>query len=87
MKCSSSSEIENMFRDYYKDPHTQTSTTNHKDTKTFLDSLDLPIGKVQNERTTAKISTVEIHKAIRKLKSNKAAHKCIHLSHCKMTAE
>ena len=62
-----------MFRDYYKDPHTQTSTTNHKDTKTFLDSLDLPIGKVQNERTTAKISTVEIHKAIRKLKSNKAS--------------
>ena len=66
-------EIENMFRDYYKDLYTQTSTTNHKDTKTFLDSLDLPsIGRIQNERITANISTDEIHKAIRKLKTNKA---------------
>lgn len=66
-------EIENIFRDYYKDLYMQTSTTNHMRTKSFLDSLDLPsIGKVQNERITAKITIDEIHKAIGKLKTNKA---------------
>ena len=43
-----------------------------KDTKKCLYSFDLPsIGKVQNGRITAKISTDEIQKAIRKLKSDK----------------
>ena len=31
-----------MFTDYYKDLYAQTSTTNHKDTKKYLDSLDVP---------------------------------------------
>ena len=58
---------------FYKDLYMQTSTTNHMRTKSFRDSLDLPsIGKVQNERITAKITRDEIHKAIGKLKTNKA---------------
>ena len=37
-----------------------------KKTKKILDSLDLPcIGKVQNERITAKLTTDEIHAAQR----------------------
>ena len=35
-------EIEGMFRDYYNNLYAQTSTTNHKETKIFLESLDLP---------------------------------------------
>lgn len=45
-------DIEKIFRDYYKELYSQT-TIDHRDTKIFLDSLDLSsIGKVQNEHIT-----------------------------------
>lgn len=67
------SEIENIFTDYYKKLYKETSTTNSKDIQEFLNSLDLPsIGKNQNECITKPITTAEIQKAIRNLKTKKS---------------
>lgn len=66
-------EIENIFREYYKELYTESPASNQEDIKTFLDSLDMPsIGTKQNEQVTAKITIDEIRKIIGKLKSNKA---------------
>ena len=66
-------EIENIFRDYYKELYTESSASDQNYIKTFLDSLDLPsIGTKQNEHITTKITIDEIRKAIQKLKSSKA---------------
>ena len=66
-------EIENIFKDYYKELYTESSDLNQENIKTFLNSLDLPsIGTKQNEQVTARITIDEIQKAIGKLKSNKA---------------
>ena len=65
--------IESVFRNYYKELYTQTSVTNRGETKSFLDTLDLPsIGDIQNKQITSPITIEEIEKAIGKLKTSKA---------------
>lgn len=66
-------EIEHIFKEYYKELYTQTSTVDSKSIRDFLNTLDLPsIGENQNKTITAEISLEEIGKAIGRLKTNKA---------------
>ena len=65
-------EIENVFRNYYRELYTQTAHVSKGETKSFLDSLDLPsIGTEQNEHISTAITEEEIRKAIGKLKTGK----------------
>ncbi len=71
--CSDSENIQHAFELYYKDLYTQPAMAETTIIETFLSSLDLPsIGEQQNKEIMAEITAEELHKAISRLKANKA---------------
>lgn len=65
-------EIENIFKNYYKKLYSQPPSSSDEAKRQFLNSLDLPAtGELQNNKLTAPTTTEEVSKAISKLKANK----------------
>lgn len=66
-------KIEEIFREYYKQLYSQPEGINHNKIVEFLQTLDLPSIKTeQNKYTTQTITEKEIIDTINKLKTNKA---------------
>lgn len=62
-------EIDNIFKDCYKNLHIKPPSSNENAKKRQINSLDLPtIGNQQNSNLTAQITVVDVSKAILKLK-------------------
>lgn len=71
--CSESKDIQHAFELYYKDLYAQLAKEETTTTEIFLSSLDLTsIGEQQNKEIMAEITAEELHKAISRLKANKA---------------